>query len=208
MFQPTPLVRMSYQAFGNNSPPFYCPKSSARRESFIVPIHLLWSNQAASAPSLFVNLYICETVMMLWLDYLPIWYLFMNRFVNCNVTCYVHVMWVLFLWCDLLWTCDLSFVSEPVFCLRSKSGFIHIYFFKWPIVISDGQKQYASPISYNGDAKVHSRHLYNLMVTRESTQLSPFTVIGDACNLHPSPISIIGDAQNKKPSLVLVLSDA
>ena len=46
------------------------------------------------------------------------------------------------------------------------------------------------------------------MVTRESTQLSPFTVIGDACNLHPSPISIIGDVQNKKPSLVLVLSDA
>ena len=129
MWQPTPLVRMSYQAFGKNSPPFYCPKSSARRESFIVPIHLLWSNQAASAPSLFVNLYICETVMMMWLDYLPIWYLFMNRFVNCNVTCYVHVMWVLFLWCDLLWTCDLSFVSEPVFSLRSKSGFIHIYFF-------------------------------------------------------------------------------
>ena len=41
MCQPTPLVRMSYQAFGKNSPPFYCPKSSARRESFIVPIHLL-----------------------------------------------------------------------------------------------------------------------------------------------------------------------
>jgi hypothetical protein len=72
MFQPTPLVRMSYQAFGNNLPPFYCPKSSARRESFIVPIHLLWSNQAASAPSLFVNLYIYETMMM-WFDYLPIW---------------------------------------------------------------------------------------------------------------------------------------
>ena len=156
MCQPTPLVRMSYQAFGKNSPPFYCPKSSARRESFIVPIHLLWSNQAASAPSLFVNLYICETVMMMWLYYLPIWYLFMNRFVNCNVTCYVHVMWVLFLWCDLLWTCDLSFVSKPVFCLRSKSGFIHIYFFKWPIVISDRQKQYASPISYNGDARKYT----------------------------------------------------
>ena len=142
MCQPTPLVRMSYQAFGKNSPPFYCPKSSARRESFIVPIHLLWSNQAASAPSLFVNLYICETVMMMWLDYLPIWYLFMNRFVNCNVTCYEPVIWVLFL---------------NLYSVYAQNLVLFIYIFlKWPIVISDGQKLYASPISYNGDARKYT----------------------------------------------------
>jgi hypothetical protein len=59
-----------------DSPPVYCPKSWARRESFIVPMHLLWSNQAASALCLLVNLSIIETVM--WLVHLPMWDLLMN----------------------------------------------------------------------------------------------------------------------------------
>ena len=159
MCQPTPLVRMSYQAFGKNSPPFYCPKSSARRESFIVPIHLLWSNQAASAPSLFVNLYICETVMMMWLDYLPIWYLFMNRlwtvmwlvmymwcgFCFCDVTCYEPVIWVLFL---------------NLYSVYAQNLVLFIYIFL------NGQQSLVT-------GKNNMHHQSVTMVTRESTQPSP-----------------------------------